>query len=125
MIKILTDENIHIKIIEKLKNNKFDVVSVIDKNLIGKPDIIILDTANKEERILITSDKDFGGILEFGHLYGKGRILLLRYRILHFEKIAEDVILVLNKLKDEYNQNKGLLVVLSETKYRVHKPLYK
>ena len=125
MNKILADENIHILIIDTLINNGYDVNTVINKNLTGVSDKIILENANNEDRILITMDKDFGGILEFGSLFGKGRIILLRYRIINIEQITNDIRYVLNKLKNEFKQNKGLIVVLSEGKYRIHKPASK
>ena len=97
MNKILADENIHILIIDTLINNGYDVNTVINKNLTGVSDEIILENANNEDRILITMDKDFGGILEFGSLFGKGRIILLRYRIINIEQIKNDIRYVLNK----------------------------
>ena len=125
MNKILADENIHILIIDKLINNGYDVVTVVNKNLSGAEDKIILEYANKEDGILITMDKDFGGILEFGSLFGKGRIILIRYRIINIKQITNDIIYVLNKLKNECKKNKGLIVVLSEGRYRIHKPASK
>lgn len=121
MNKILADENIHIFLVDELINVGYDVVTVADKKLIGSSDRTILEVANNDDRILLTADKDFGGILEMGSLFGKGRILLLRYRILDFERIKRDLIFILKKIEKELREEKGILVVLSEGRYRIHK----
>ncbi|MBI5573764.1 MAG: DUF5615 family PIN-like protein [Elusimicrobia bacterium] len=123
MSKILADENIHIVLINELIKNGHDVKTVADKKLLGASDRIVLEVANSEKRILLTADKDFGGILEMGPLFGKGRILLLRYKIFDFKRIGKELIFVISELKEEFEQKPGLLVVLSEGRYRVHKPI--
>lgn len=122
MSKILVDENVHVYLIEELIKNGYDVVTVVEKRLTGSLDRTILEVANEEDRILLTMDKDFGGILEMGYLFGKGRILLLRYRIFDFKQIGKELIYVLDKVKNEFKESKNIIVVLSEGRYRLHKP---
>ncbi|MBI5375082.1 MAG: DUF5615 family PIN-like protein [Candidatus Schekmanbacteria bacterium] len=116
----MADENIHVDIIKALKKSGYDVATVKEIKLDGKPDEVILAKANSEKRILITADKDFGGIIEHGRLAGKGRIVLLRYKLLNIPLIAKDVQSVLKEVEKDFIDDPGLIVVLSEGRYRLH-----
>lgn len=59
-MKFITDENLGIQIPRFLKKLGYDVISAIDVAL-SKPDTDILNIANSEDRILLTTDKDFAG----------------------------------------------------------------
>lgn len=122
MSRLLADESIHVDLSTALRAAGHDVSGVVDRGLAGSSDRRLLEIANVESRILFTADKDFGGILEFGALAGTGRVLLLRYRTYDPEKIAADVIALLAQLGDAFDREPGLLIVLSEGRYREHKP---
>ena len=122
MSSILADENVHIDIIGELRKVGHDVTTVADIGLIGAEDEIVLEAANRQNRILLTADKDFGGVLEMGPLAGKGRILLLRYHLINIDGIVKDLIAILTELSEEFSKFPGLLVVLSEGRYRLHRP---
>ena len=79
MIKLLADENIHLRIIKELRNLGIITLFVPDIGLSGKSDDIILEYAINNNLILITGDKDFGGLIEFGILWGKGKVILLNF----------------------------------------------
>ena len=74
-MKFITDENLGIQIPQYLKSLGYDVISAIDVAL-SKPDIDILNIANKEKRILLTTDKDFGELVFKEGLIHSGVILL-------------------------------------------------
>lgn len=74
-MKFITDENLGIKIPKFLKSLGYDVISVIDIAF-SKPDTDILDLANEEGRILLTTDKDFGELVFKEGLIHSGVILL-------------------------------------------------
>ncbi|MBI3103669.1 DUF5615 family PIN-like protein [Candidatus Daviesbacteria bacterium] len=74
-MKFITDENLGIQIPQFLKNLGYNVISVIDVAL-SKPDPDILNIANEENRILITTDKDFGELVFKEKLIHSGVILL-------------------------------------------------
>lgn len=61
-MKFLADENIGLGVIEPLRNLGFDVQSVLEKQT-GISDTKVLSLANKGNRILITTDKDFGKLV--------------------------------------------------------------
>lgn len=58
-MKFITDENLGIQVPQFLRSLGYDVISAIEVAL-SRPDIDILSLANKENRILLTTDKDFG-----------------------------------------------------------------
>lgn len=77
----------------------------------------------KNDLILVSGDKDFGGLIEFGILWGKGKVLLLRYRIINIERIVQHIIYVLQKETEIINSGNAFVFVLSEGSYRIHKVL--
>lgn len=74
-MKFITDENLGIQIPQFLKSLGYDVISAIEVAL-SKPDIDILAIANEENRILLTTDKDFGELVFKEKLVHSGVILL-------------------------------------------------
>ena len=58
-LKFLVDEHIYLSVVKALKIIKIDIVSLKDLGLLGIKDEEILKFANKEERIIVTSDRDF------------------------------------------------------------------
>lgn len=73
---ILADENLHTDIILGLRREHYKVMSVIDIGLAGHNDREILEYSEKNDLILISGDKDFGGLVEFGTLWGRGKVIL-------------------------------------------------
>jgi predicted nuclease of predicted toxin-antitoxin system len=122
MSHILADENIHIDIVQALKTSGHIVVTVSELSLIGAEDETLLERANRKNMILLTADKDFGGILEMGPLWGKGKIILLRYRLINIDRIIRELTTVLTEIEKTFSKTPGLLVVLSEGRYRLHRP---
>ena len=74
-MKFITDENLGIKVPDYLKDLGFDIVSVAQIAR-GDPDKKVLEIANKQGRILITLDKDFGELVFKEKLIHAGVILL-------------------------------------------------
>lgn len=74
-MRFLSDENIGHGVIEPLRKLGFDVKSILEINP-GLNDTNVLALANKENRILITSDKDFGELIYTRKLVHAGVILL-------------------------------------------------
>lgn len=120
MIKLLADENVHYDIVKDLRDKGFDVITAIDAGLAGSQDHWVLEHSEKEGRVLLTGDKDFGGLLEFGFLYGKGKVILLRYTIMDIKIITHELVKLLKNEERAFESSRTLLVVLSEGKYRIH-----
>jgi predicted nuclease of predicted toxin-antitoxin system len=81
-----------------------------------------LEHAEKNDLILISGDKDFGGLIEFGPLWGQGKVILLRYRVINPNRIVKNIIEVLKRELEIFQSEKTVTVVLSESGYRIHKP---
>ncbi len=77
-MKFITDENLGIQIPQYLKSLGYNVTSAIEVAL-SRPDVDILNIANKENRILLTTDKDFGELVFKEKLIHSG-VILLRLR---------------------------------------------
>jgi len=120
MLKLLADENVHSEIIAYLRSKGYEIITAIDEGLAGSKDYEVLAYTEKHDRILLTGDKDFGGLLEFGILYGRGKVILLRYTTMNIKVIAEAINGLLKKENRFFKGVKSLLIVLSEGRYRIH-----
>ena len=120
MLKLLADENVHSEIIAYLRSKGYEIITAIDEGLAGSKDYEVLAYTEKHGRILLTGDKDFGGLLEFGILYGRGKVILLRYTTMNIKVIAEAINGLLKKENKLFKGVKSLLIVLSEGRYHIH-----
>lgn len=77
-MRFITDENLGIRVPQYLRTLGYDVISVIEVAL-SKPDTDILDIANREDRIILTTDKDFGELV-FKEKLAHAGVILLRLR---------------------------------------------
>ena len=59
---LLADENIHPDVIQYLREQGHDVLSVYEAGLVGKSDTSVLRIAQESGRVVISHDSDFGGI---------------------------------------------------------------
>lgn len=115
-MKFLADVNIEKKIIDFLRDNKFDVKWMLEDNKYLN-DFEIIKIANDENRILLTNDKDFGEIV-FRQKFISSGILLLRIYGQKVEKKVELLkkLLVING-KELYNN----FIVIKEKNIRIIK----
>lgn len=74
-MKFLVDQCCEKSVVMVLREAGHDVLSV-DESMSGCADSVILALANKESRILITEDKDFGEMLFRLHMRSIGVVLL-------------------------------------------------
>ena len=121
-MRLLADENLHAGIIQGLRKAKFEVIFVPDIDLAGHKDREILEYAEKNDLLVISGDKDFGGLIEFGMLWGLGKTMLLRYRILNIDQIVKNIVEVLHREEEILGRAETIVIVLSEAGYRIHKP---
>jgi len=120
-MRILADENLHTDIIQGLRKANFDVIFVPDVGLAAHKDHEILEYAENNGMILISGDKDFGGLIEFGALWGRGKVMLLRYRTINMDRIISNIIEVLRREEEIFRIEEAVVVVLSEAGYRIHR----
>jgi len=89
MTKFLADENVPLKAVKALKRKGLDIVSVIELSP-GLKDKEVLNLANKEERIIVTFDKDFGELVVRQRVKVKG-LILLRFISRSSQQVAEKI----------------------------------
>lgn len=80
-MKILADENVHADIIKGLCMAGCDALFVAEIGLAGNTDRKILEYTEQHDLILLSGDKDFGGLIEFGTLWGREKAIPLLYRL--------------------------------------------
>jgi predicted nuclease of predicted toxin-antitoxin system len=110
--KILADENIPRTAIQFLRNSGYDIVSVWEMNP-GMSDEQVVELSIREQRIIITFDKDFGRIaLTNPNVPG---VMLLRFSPISPEYIARRIISTLETVGNPY----GKLVVVRRKTVRI------
>jgi len=75
MMRFLADENVSRYVIEQLRARGFEVISIRETTS-GLPDKDVLATADAEDCILLTEDRDFGELVIRQRLDVRGMILL-------------------------------------------------
>lgn len=121
-MRLLADENVHGDVIHGLRQANYEVLSVQDIGLTGHKDREILEYSEKQDLILISGDKDFGGLIEFGTLWGRGRVVLLRYNLINVSQMVKDIVEVVKREAETLGAGEPVVIVLSESGYRIHKP---
>ena len=115
-MKFLTDENIGFEVIKPLRKYGFDIKSILEINP-GTQDAEVLSLANKEGRIVITTDKDFGELVFVNKLVHKG-VILLRLK----KDSSRNKLRVLGSLFYEHLvELDGAFTVVTEIKVRIRK----
>jgi len=111
-MKFLANENIPLKFIERLKEDGHDIkrVDLIQK---GLSDEKVIELTIKEDRVLITFDKDFGEKAFKCKKEIKG-IILLRIRPVSIEFMIERF----KTLLKNFPEIERKFIVLEETKIR-------
>ena len=112
-MKFLVDENVHLAIYQFLKDQGYDTTSVAE-NYSSFEDLEILSIANKEKRVIITNDKDFGFLIYQQKLPHKGIILFRLKSELSELKIERLKVLFLKKL--EFSDS---FIVITENRIRI------
>ncbi|MBI2507688.1 DUF5615 family PIN-like protein [Candidatus Woesearchaeota archaeon] len=116
MLKFLVDESTGRKLVSSLREKGYDT-EYISEDLLGADDEIVLEEALKDDRILITNDKDFGEIVFRRKKHSKG-VILLRLNIDNPENRLKLLLYVIEKLGVELS---GKFLVISEAGIRMRK----
>ena len=120
-MRFLANENLHIEIVRGLRRANYEVLFVPDLGLAGHKDHEILEYSEKNDLIVISGDKDFGGLIEFGPLWGRGKVILLRYRFINIQRIVRNILEILDREIETLRKEKAIVIVLSEAGYRIHR----
>lgn len=119
-MQFVADENVAEAIVTVLRELKLDVLS-ISELMPGCSDSEVLSFANKNNSIIITSDKDFGEII-FRQQKIVAGVILLR---LHGLSIDEKIKTVKNFFVNHSNSlsEKNIFVVITKDSIRIRKSL--
>ena len=111
-IRFLADENIATSLVKSLRKNGFDVKDIKEEKLYGIADKEALEIAKKEDRIVITRDKDFANLLNFPLQHHKG-VILLRFSNQAPNNAIKKLIPIL-KSKVKYKLMNSLVIIGDE-----------
>lgn len=114
-MKLLADENVDALIVSTLRLN-FDVLFIVENGQ-GISDEEVINVAHKEERFIITGDKDFGELVIKSKKAHHG-VLLYRLGGLTNEEKASLVCTIVEKHLHEMKNN---FSVLSSKQLRIRK----
>ena len=113
-LKLLLDENIGTRVALTLRTSGYDVVSVIE-NAPGLTDVHVLQRTRKENRILVTLDRDFGALV-FRDSKPHVGVIFLRLQKESVENIVFVLESVLQKHADKLERR---FTTASETDVRI------
>jgi predicted nuclease of predicted toxin-antitoxin system len=117
-LRFLLDMGISVKVFLWLNNKGYDAIDLSSLGLHTLPDIEIVKKARAEERIILTSDMDFGHLLAFTKL---STISVVQFRTSNFTAayIIEKLELLLDKFPDQLKS--GYLITVEDGKIRLRK----
>lgn len=116
-MKLLLDANLSPEVARLLKEAGHDAIHVGDIGLLSAPDPEILQTAAKEEQVLLTADADFGALLALGSLASPSVLLLRSADHLRPAEQAELIAANLPLIADDLER--GAIASLTRDRLRV------
>lgn len=118
MINFLTDENVATSVALVLRRHGFDVKDIKEEGLQGTSDKEVLQLARREHRVVITHDKDFGGVLFHRATQHEG-VILLRFKCQRPDYVIKVLLRLLKSaVGDKFVHN---VTIVSEDRVTVHK----
>jgi len=115
-MKFLADMGVSQSVVKELRNWGYDAVHVRERLPITSDDNIILDLAEKEERIVLTMDHDFGNLL-----YWRGSLSpsLIFFRVTdeNPSSIIQKLRIILNEAREELQ--KGAIITVEDIRFRI------
>lgn len=114
-MKFLLDQSTEARIGLFLASQGHDVSRIALDHPAGLPDEQVLAIANREQRILITNDKDFGELV-FRHRQAHAGLILLRFPL---DATAQDKITALARWLASDPQQLDQFLVMSPRRVRV------
>ena len=118
-MKFLIDNNLSPLLAEGLKAAGHDAVHLRDLGMQAAPDAAVLQRARVDERVLVSADTDFGGLLSRSRATGP---LVLLIRRLAGRRAAEQSAIILANL-DQVAEDltAGAVVVIGEDWIRIRR----
>ena len=119
-MKFLIDNNLSPLLAEGLKAAGHDAVHLRDLGMQAAPDPAVLQRAQVDERVLVSADTDFGGLLSRSQATGPSVLLIRR---LAGRRAAEQSAIILANL-DQIAEDltAGAVVVIGDDRIRIRRP---
>ena len=117
-MRFLIDECLPARMAELLRAAGHDCTHVYELGLGGQPDEQIMATADRENRILISADTDFGELLANSPVLAPS-VILLRRTDKEARSLAAVVLANLEQVTDDLAA--GALIVISDTRIRARR----
>ena len=115
-MRLLVDEALQDAVAHRLAESGHDVTHVRLLGLAGHTDDEVMALALQQDRVLVTTDTDFGTILALTGAAGPS-VLLLRGVS---DSVTDRVAAILDVLpRVEYELSQGAVVVIEEDRYRI------
>lgn len=115
-LKFIADESLEYSIVLWLRELDYDVISIAE-DFPSVEDEKVLGKATREDRIIITNDKDFGDLIFLNKLSHKG-IILLRFRT---EEVETKINFLKSLLKNYSGKITNKFTVIDESKIRIRR----
>jgi predicted nuclease of predicted toxin-antitoxin system len=118
-VKFLIDNNLSPLLAEALKAAGHDAVHVRDLGMQAVPDEAVLRRARAEQRVLISADTDFGGLLARSEASNPSVILIRRLAGRRAAEQSQIILANLDQVAEDLTA--GAVVVLHEDLLRVRR----
>lgn len=116
-MRFLLDQNLSERLAELISEAGHDAIHVRSLELSTAPDEVILAHAEEEDRVLVSTDTDFGALLAAGHRRKPSVILFRRERP---RRPQPQAVLLLNHLDAVASAlDEGAIVVIEEGRIRI------
>ena len=113
-MRLLADESCDFSVVRALRSAGHDVLAVAEL-LPSSDDTLILDLALREQRVLLTEDKDFGQLVYANALPSSG-VIFIRYPANMRKTLPNTVVSFIGKADAQLT---GSFVVLSPGRIRI------
>lgn len=98
-MRFLADESCDFSVVRALRAAGHDVQAVADLAS-GSDDAVVMDWALREERVLLTEDKDFGQLV-YAHSHQTCGVILIRYPATARKILPQVVVALISEIGEE------------------------
>ena len=113
-MRFLADESCDFSVVRSLRADGHDVVAIADV-LPASDDALVMDLARREQRILLTEDKDFGQLV-YANMQPSAGVIFIRYPANNRKTLPDAVVKL---IKEAQSRLEGRFIVLSPGRTRI------
>jgi len=116
-MRLLADQDVYALTVSVLRQHQHDVVTAVELGLSQVSDVELLESAIRDRRILLTRDRDFGGLVFVNAMHAG--VIYLRGLPAALRAVHEELLRVL----EQYDEGHLLsaLVVVEPGRHRVRR----